>query len=40
MTVKELKRRLESIPNRGAINKARRAEIIAMINQIEGGGNT
>lgn len=36
MTVRDLKKRLESIPNLGAINKARRAEIIAMINQMEG----
>ena len=37
MTIRELKKRLDSIPNRGAINKARRAEIIALIDKLEGG---
>ena len=38
MTIDELKRRLESIPPVGAINKARRREIIALINKLAGGG--
>lgn len=37
MTLRELKKRLDSIPNRGAINKARRAEILALIDRLEGG---
>lgn len=34
MTIKQLKKKLESIPNTGAINKARRAAIIAQINRL------
>lgn len=34
MTIKELKKKLEQIPPTGAINKARRAAIIAMINRM------
>ena len=37
MTLRELKKRLDSIPNRGAINKAHRAEILALIDRLEGG---
>ena len=37
MTINELKKRLDMIPTTGAINRARRAAIIAMINQIAGG---
>lgn len=33
MTIKQLKKRLEQIPPVGAINKARRAAIISLINQ-------
>ena len=32
MNIKELKKLLETIPKNGAINKARRASIIAKIN--------
>ena len=38
MTIDELKKRLEKIPPTGAINRARRAAIIAMINQMAGEG--
>lgn len=38
MTIEQLKRKLESIPKTGAINKARRAAIIAQINALTGGG--
>ena len=34
MTIEELTERLESIPPTGAINKARRRAIIALINQL------
>ena len=37
MTIKQLKKKLEQIPPVGAINKARRREIIAMINRLAGG---
>ena len=37
MTITQLKKMLESIPPVGAINKARRREIIAMINRLAGG---
>lgn len=39
MTIEELKEALDHIPNKGAINKARRKTIIIMINQLlmEGG---
>lgn len=37
MTIKQLIKKLESIPPVGAINKARRREIIAMINKLAGG---
>ena len=37
MTIKQLKKRLETIPATGAINKARRREIIALINQLTTG---
>ena len=33
MTINQLKKKLEQIPPKGAINKARRREIIALINQ-------
>ena len=36
MTIKQLKKKLEQIPPTGAINKARRREIIAMINSMGG----
>ena len=39
MTVKQLKKKLEQIPPIGAINKARRAAIIAIINKLAAGGN-
>lgn len=35
MTIEELKEKLESIPKDGAINRARRMAIIAMINRME-----
>lgn len=38
MTVDELKQALDLIPDRGAINKARRRAIIILINQISAGG--
>lgn len=38
MTVKQLTKKLEQIPPKGAINKARRREIIALINKQNGGG--
>ena len=39
MTIRELKKKLKEIPASGAINRARRREIIAMIARLEGGGN-
>ena len=33
MTVNQLKKKLDSIPPVGAVNKARRREIIALINR-------
>ena len=38
MTIKQLQKKLEKIPPIGAINKARRKEIIAIINKQNGGG--
>ena len=38
MTIKQLQKKLAAIPPIGAINKARRREIIAMINRMAGGG--
>ena len=38
MTIKELEKRLESIPKTGAINKARRQSIRNQINALKGGG--
>lgn len=38
MTIKELKKKLASIPASGAINRARRAQIIALILRMEGEG--
>ena len=38
MTVKELKKKLKEIPSTGAINRARRREIIALIDRLQGGG--
>lgn len=38
MSIKELQRKLDAIPPAGAINKARRAAIIAMINRLNDGG--
>ena len=38
MTINELKKLLDAIPKTGVINKARRAAIIAMINQLQDGG--
>ena len=38
MTIKQLKKKLEQIPPVGAINKARRREIIALINRMAGEG--
>lgn len=38
MTIRELKKKLKEIPAAGAINRARRREIIAMIARLEGGG--
>lgn len=38
MTIKQLLKKLESIPKTGAINKARRREIIALINRLAGDG--
>lgn len=37
MTIKQLKKKLEQIPKTGAINKARRREIIALINKLSAG---
>ena len=37
MTIEQLKRKLESIPKSGSINKARRVAIIAQINALTGG---
>lgn len=34
MNIKQLQKKLEAIPPVGAINKARRREIIAMINRL------
>ena len=34
MTIKQLTKKLESIPKTGAINKARSAAIIAQINRL------
>ena len=34
MTLEELKQALDRIPDRGAINKARRRAILAMINEL------
>ena len=33
MTVKQLKKKLEQIPPKGAVNKARRRDIVAQINK-------
>ena len=38
MTIEELRLALERIPNRGAINKARRLAIIIQINRLIAGG--
>lgn len=38
MTIKMLRRALNAIPKTGAINKARRAAIIAQINALMNGG--
>lgn len=37
MTIDELRDALERIPNRGAINKARRRAIIMQINELMAG---
>ena len=37
MTIQELKRKLDAIPPAGAINKARRREIILLINRLAEG---
>lgn len=37
MTIDELREALERIPNRGAINKARRRAIIMQINELMAG---
>lgn len=37
MTVKQLQKKLNSIPNKGAINKARRRAIQAQIDALTGG---
>lgn len=34
MTIQELKRKLDEIPKTGAINKARRTQIMIMINKL------
>ena len=39
MTIDELVQALERIPDKGAINKARRRAIIIFINQLMAGGN-
>lgn len=36
MTIEELKQKLDMIPAKGAINKARRREIIKQINALGG----
>lgn len=36
MTIKQLKKKLEQIPATSVINKARRREIIALINKMVG----
>jgi hypothetical protein len=36
MTIQELQNALDRIPNKGAINKARRQKIIEQINQLLG----
>lgn len=38
MTLDELRNALDRIPDKGAINKARRRAIIVMMNQIAAGG--
>ena len=38
MTIKQLLKKLDQIPAVGAINKARRREIIALINRMQTGG--
>ena len=38
MTIEELKLALDRIPDKGAINKARRRAIIAMIYKLMAGG--
>lgn len=38
MTVERLKRALDSIPNVGMINKARRRALIEQINRLMNGG--
>lgn len=38
MTIKQLKKKLKEIPASGAINRARRREIIALIDKLQGGG--
>ena len=38
MTVKQLKKILDTIPTVGAINRARRREILAKIFALEGAG--
>lgn len=38
MTLEELKNALDRIPEKGAINKARRRAIIILINQLTAGG--
>lgn len=38
MTIKELKKKLDAIPATGAINRARRLQIIREINRLAGGG--
>ena len=37
MTLEELREALALIPNKGAINKARRRQIIILINQLTAG---
>ena len=38
MTIEKLKRALDSIPNMGMINKARRRALIEQINRLMNGG--
>ena len=38
MTISQLKRALDSIPNAGMINKARRRALIEQINRLMNGG--